>query len=203
MAETQISPSVKVLLVEDNPGDRRLLEEMLVQQGGDRFVLECADQLSRTLERLQHQAFDLVLLDLGLPDSQGLDTLRKTLAGANSIPVVVLTGMEDELIGVQAVRAGAQDYLVKGKFTGDTLERSMRYAVERKKVLVQLEQSLREVRKLQALLPICAWCKRIRNDQGYWQQIESYLHENTGTDFTHSICPECGERAIAEANRNG
>ena len=86
-----------VLLIEDNPGDARLIREMLAEGGGDRFKLECADRLSTGLERLAEGGVDIVLLDLGLPDSQGLDTLHKVIAEVPEVPItVVLTGTDDE-----------------------------------------------------------------------------------------------------------
>ena len=128
-----------VLLIEDNPGDARLIREMLAEGGGDRFKLECADRLSAGLELLAEGGVDIVLLDLGLPDSQGLDTLHKVIAEVPEVPItVVLTGTDDEELAVQAVRAGAQDYLIKGQIENNLLVRAMRYAMERYQIQVVL-----------------------------------------------------------------
>ena len=123
---------IKVLMIEDNPRDARLIREMLSEVRGALFDLKCADQLSTGLERLAAGGVDVLLLDLILPDSQGLNTFAKAYAQAPEIPIVVLTGLDDETLAVKAVREGAQDYLVKGQVDGNLLERSMRYAIERK-----------------------------------------------------------------------
>ena len=125
---------IKVLLIEDNPGDVRLIREMLRDAGATQFELEHADQLSSGLERLAERKFDLLLLDLGLPDSQGLYTLTETIAQAPELPIVVLTGLADEMAGIKAVQEGAQDYLLKGQLSGSLLMRAMRYALERKRM---------------------------------------------------------------------
>lgn len=124
---------IKVLLVEDNPGDSRLIREMLAEARGVTFDLEYADRLQVGLEYLGERQIEAVLLDLGLPDSQGLETLSKTYAQAPEVPIVVLTGLNDELLGVEAVNRGAQDYLVKGQVDPNLLVRAIRYAIERKR----------------------------------------------------------------------
>ena len=123
---------IKVLLVEDNPGDSRLIREMLTEARGATFDLKYADRLQAALEQLGEEGIDVVLLDLGLPDSGGLETLIKTYAQAPRVPVVVLTGLNDETLGVQAVNKGAQDYLVKGQIDVSLLVRAICYAIERK-----------------------------------------------------------------------
>ena len=125
--------SIKTLLVEDNPGDSRLIREMLAEARGVTFSLEYADRLQVGLEHLREGGIDVVLLDLGLPDSQGLETLSKIYAQAPEVPIVVLTGLNDEMLGVQAVNRGAQDYLVKGQVDVNLLVRALRYAIERKR----------------------------------------------------------------------
>jgi len=138
----------KVLLIEDNPGDVRLIQEMLSQSAQDGCQLECADRLSKGLKRLGMGGIDLVLLDLGLPDSQGLDTFNKVHAQVPAVPIVLLTGLDDEMLAVQAVRQGAQDYLVKGDVNSTLLCRAVRYAVERKRSEEELRESERRYRLL-------------------------------------------------------
>jgi GAF domain-containing protein/PleD family two-component response regulator len=123
---------VRILLIEDNPGDARLLQETLTEAEGFSFDLAHVDRLAAGLERLEDDDFDIILLDLSLPDSQGLDTFAQVLAHAPRIPVVVLSGLNDGNIALNAVRAGAQDYLVKGTVDGNLLTRAIRYAIERK-----------------------------------------------------------------------
>jgi signal transduction histidine kinase len=124
--------SVSILLVEDNPGDRRLIREMLAEASDVTFDVQYADRLQAAIEYLGQNGVEVVLLDLGLPDSQGLETLRKVYAQVSEMPIVVLTGLNDEMIGVQAINEGAQDYLIKGQVDTQLLRRTIRYAIERK-----------------------------------------------------------------------
>ncbi|MDI6886384.1 MAG: histidine kinase dimerization/phosphoacceptor domain -containing protein [archaeon] len=135
---------IKVLLVEDNPGDARLIREMLSEARSAQFDLKYADLLSTGLERLAAGEVDVLLLDLLLPDSHGLNTFARAYAQAPEIPIVVLTGIDDDTLAVKAVHEGAQDYLVKEQLDGNLLERSIRYAIERKRAVEQIKASLRE-----------------------------------------------------------
>ena len=123
---------IKVLLIEDNLGYTHLVQRMLAVSNQIEYQTECADRLSTGLEYLARGEYDVVLTDLGLPDSKGLDTLDKVRAQVPAVPIVVLTGNDDEELAIQAVRQGAQDYLVKGDIESKTLQRVMRYAIERK-----------------------------------------------------------------------
>lgn len=126
------SKIIRVLLIEDNPGDARLIQEMLAEADSTRFELECVDNLSTGIDRLAKGSIDVIFLDLSLPDSQGLDTLHKILTLPMELPIiVVLTGTDDEALEVQAIRAGAQDYLIKGQIDSNLLVRAIRYAMER------------------------------------------------------------------------
>jgi PAS domain S-box-containing protein/putative nucleotidyltransferase with HDIG domain len=128
-----IDTPTNVLLIEDNPGDARLIREMLDEGGGDQFKLECADRLSTGLVRLVDNNIGLILLDLGLPDSQGFETFVKAYAQAPRVPIVVLSGLTDEKLAIKTVQEGAQDYLVKGRLDSSALVRTIRYAIERKR----------------------------------------------------------------------
>ncbi len=121
---------MRTLLVEDNPGDVLLIREMLRDHPA--FSLECATTLALATEQMSRGDVEVVLLDLGLPDSQGLDTLTRFQAGMPDAPVVVLTGYDDDATAAQAVRQGAQDYLVKGSINAELLRRTLRHAIERK-----------------------------------------------------------------------
>jgi len=127
---------ISILLIEDNSGDRRLISEMLAEASTDEtgvaFDIQYADRLQAAIEYLGQNRVEVILLDLGLPDSQGLDTLKRVYAEVPELPIVVLTGLNDELIGVQAVNEGAQDYLIKGQVDTHLLRRTIRYAIERK-----------------------------------------------------------------------
>lgn len=134
---------MRVLMVEDDPSDVRLLREHLV--GDPRipqtFEVVVVDRLDLALRTLEEGGFEGVLLDLSLPDSQGVETLIRMRAAKPSLPIVVLSSLDDEVLGVQLLQAGAQDYLVKTEITASLLRRSLRYAVERKRAEVELRRS--------------------------------------------------------------
>jgi len=129
---------ITVLLIEDNPGDIRLIKQMLTEQHDDSFNLEDVNTLSKGLERLYRADFDVILLDLGLPDSFGLKTFNETYKQAPRIPIVVLSGGDDESLAIEALHYGAQDYLVKGQINSNSLRRVLRYSIERQ----QIQESL-------------------------------------------------------------
>jgi diguanylate cyclase (GGDEF)-like protein len=129
----------KVLLIEDNAGDARLIREMIAEEPGAAFEIECAERLAQALERLSAGGIGLVLLDLSLPDSLGLETFAKVYVHSPDVPIIVLTGNDDNNLALAAVKRGAQDYLVKGRLDRELLLRSMQYAIERKRYQLQLE----------------------------------------------------------------
>ncbi len=133
-------PVIQVLLIEDNPGDARLLQELLVEVQSTQFEIVQVDRLSQGLEQLQSHRFDVILLDLSLPDTQGLDTFIALHQRDRNTPIIVITGLNDETLASRAVQSGAQDYLVKDQVTGDVLVRSIRYALDRKRA----ENKIRE-----------------------------------------------------------
>jgi len=135
---------MKTLLVEDNAADARLIREMLKELPAGTLQLQQVGRLDLAIERLRQETFDVVLLDLGLPDAQGTEALALIQEASRSVPIVVLTGRDDERLASEALRAGAQDYLVKGR-SDSQLIRAIRYAVERK-------QAEEEVRRLNAEL---------------------------------------------------
>jgi signal transduction histidine kinase/GAF domain-containing protein/DNA-binding NarL/FixJ family response regulator len=150
------SKIVKVLLIEDNPGDARLIQEMVSEADGAAFDLEHVDRLSTGLKHLVAAGdIDLVLLDLGLPDSSGFDTFTIVQAQAPGVAIVVLTGFEDKTIENKALQAGAQDYLSKNQLDSNSLMRSMRYAIERKKAekrIEHLNSVLKAIRNVNQLI---------------------------------------------------
>jgi DNA-binding NarL/FixJ family response regulator len=308
---------IRVLLVEDNPGDFRLIQEMFKESKAT-IELKWTGQLSTGLANLKEEMFDVVLADLGLPDSQGIDTFKKIHDQALQTPIVVLTGLDNNGLAMRAVREGAQDYLVKGQIDSDLLLRSIRYAIERyenleqlrsakvalalsearfrnmidrdadgilivdgdgivrfsnpgaealwgrkaeelrgqlfgfpavagetteldiirkggetraaemrvvemdwegkssclasvrditdrkkaeeerKTMILQLQNALEKVKTLSGLLPICSFCKKIRDDDGYWKKIETYIEAHSEAEFSHSLCQECARKHYPE-----
>lgn len=130
MTKTQYQ---KILLIEDDPGDARLVREALRETGSHDIELSHCNSLADALNHLQQQSTDLILLDLGLPDATGLAALPEIDRVSPRTPVIILTGLDDDAAAVDALRAGAQDHLLKGRFTGDSLLRSARYALERQR----------------------------------------------------------------------
>lgn len=129
-----------ILLIEDNPGDAGILRALLAEAEPGQFKLTHVDRLSQGTTALREGGIDIVLLDLSLPDSQGFATLIAMHKVAAEIPIVVMTGIEDEALGIQLIQQGAQDYLVKGQVTGPLLQRSLRYALERVRMANELRQ---------------------------------------------------------------
>lgn len=312
----------KILLIEDDPGDADLLMEILVSPYSG-YEIVWRKSLKSATDSLSEDFFDVALLDLGLPESQGLDSLRKFLERSWRLPVVVLTGNDDESIAIEAVKAGVQDYIVKNDLNEKVISKSIRYALERRRLITRLEDSetkyrnivetaregiwtldqnglltfvnsemarmldytveemqgssflkfmdkewagraksnfakrklgvseryefkfkrkdqseiwaivstnpilsqngdflgalemvtditdikrmeterenlirelksaLQQVKTLRGLLPVCANCKKVRDDEGYWQALDKYITDHSEAQVSHSICPDC------------
>jgi len=129
-----------ILLIEDNPADVEMIRELLSQNKGSSFDIVCADRLSTAKPYVEAGGVDIILLDLGLPDSQGLDTLRRVRESAGEVPIVVLTMLDSEETGMTALKEGAQDFLVKGQMNGPLISRSLRYAIERGRIEKELKK---------------------------------------------------------------
>jgi len=196
---------MRVLLIEDDQADAFLVQDMLMESAAGNAVVQHVTRLEDGLHLAAEGEFDIIISDLGLPDSQGMATVKMLAAVAKHLPFVVLTGLADHEVGFEAVNAGAQDYLVKGQVTGEMLLRSIRYAIERKRIenekaqiIAELQEALAKVKLLSGFIPICASCKKIRDDTGYWQQIESYIRDHSNAEFSHSICPDCTRKLYPE-----
>ena len=129
----------QILLIEDNPADARLLAELLVDAGNSEFTLEVVDRITTALKLLDGRLFEAILLDLSLPDGSGLDTVRRICNAASNTSIIVMTGLDDDRLALEAVQMGAQDYLVKGQTDGQRLLRIIRYAIERKQTEKRLQ----------------------------------------------------------------
>ncbi len=145
---------IDLLLVEDNLADADLISELLADAQLSTYKITTVARLSEAIAHLKSESYDVILLDLSLPDSHGLETLEQVVLNAQTLPVLVLTGSTDRELAVQAVREGAQDYLVKGKFDCDLLSRAISYAVERKQTLEQLRCSEERYHKLASELDL-------------------------------------------------
>ncbi len=143
---------VEVLLVEDNPDDADLMRETLTESTPSTFQLTHVERLSEALKRLGQRHFDVALLDLSLPDSKGLETFSRLHSQIPEIPIVVLTGLDDEALASRAMQRGAQDYLIKGQADNGVLVRAIRYAIERQRLRLELVQHMNEVQFSEARL---------------------------------------------------
>lgn len=207
------TPPIKVLLIEDEPAQVWLVQEHLrsvAEKWGKAVDLVHVETLRGGIGRAHADGdINVVLLDLSLPDSVGLETLTTAHANFPSLPIVVLTSIEDEELGIRLVQAGAQDYLVKGQSDGLILYRTICYAIERKQdqaerehLIDELKAALAQVKNLSGLLPICSGCKKIRDDQGYWNRIETFISEHSDAQFSHGICPDCAKKYFPDYKEN-
>ncbi len=130
---------IRLLLVEDNQADAVLLKQALAEAGAESFDVTHVELMAEAVDHLRREAFDAILLDLSLPDSHGVETVAQVNAAAPGVPIVVMTGLDDEATAVEAVRRGAQDFLIKGQSDGRLMARSIRYAMERKQAEQQLK----------------------------------------------------------------
>ena len=143
---------LKLLLVEDNPGDARLIQIYLSEAPGLNIKLYLVESLAAANGKIAETEIDVMLLDLGLPDSNGLETFTSANRDNPEVPIVVLTGHADTDLGATAVLGGAQDYLVKGQVDGNILSHALRYAIERKRASLELEQAYTALKETQAHL---------------------------------------------------
>ncbi len=172
---------IRVLLVEDNPGDARLIRAMLKTADGDGFQVERADRLLTGLEQMAAGRIDVVLLDLSLPDSQGLDTFTRASASAPKVPIIVMSGLADETLAVHAVQAGAQDYLVKGHVDSHGLGRAIRYAIERQRTAEQLARYAEDLRQKNA---------QMEADMNMAREIQQVFLPEMYPTFPPGVAPE-------------
>jgi DNA-binding response OmpR family regulator len=198
---------VRILVAEDDSVTRRILESTLGRLGWD--VIPTADGTAawHALETLRGKdAPELVVLDWMMPGMDGIEICRKlrSTPGFELVYIILLTSrteVEDLAMGLMA---GANDY-IKKPFDPAELESRVRVGQRMVKLqtslaarIHELEEALSEVKRLQGLLPICSYCKKVRNEENYWQQVESYLSSRTGVNLTHGVCPDCYARMMKE-----
>jgi len=179
---------VKILAVEDDPVARAVLHQALLRLGHE--VIEAKDG-AEALRVLEKEPVRLIVSDWMMPGLDGLGLCRalRERLNADYVYFILLTSQQADVDNQrEAIEAGVDDFLTKPLDVQEiwmrlrVAERILRYATE--------------VRQLEAFLPICGYCKKVRDDQNYWQQIESYINERTGTDFSHSVCPDCYQRVV-------
>jgi phosphoserine phosphatase RsbU/P len=189
-SEDSQAERVKLLLIEDNPSDARLIEVMLDHASHGLFEIEHVERLNAGLQRLAQGGINVVLSDLSLPDSEGLNTFARLHAQAPEIPIIVLSGLNDTNLALKAVHEGAQDYLIKGEVDGQLLVRAMRYAMERKQMSQQLAHYADELRAKNA---------QLEADFNMAREIQEMFLSQQYPTFPHSAAPE--ESALRFSHR--
>jgi AmiR/NasT family two-component response regulator len=185
---------MEVLIVDDQVSIRELLRRQLEKIG--HTVVGTASNGLQAIELIETLQPDVVLMDIEMPKMDGLQATRKIMDKFPR-PVVLLTSYDDPEIVRRASRAGAAAYLLKPPGARE-IERTMiiasaRFAelMELRRLNTELKEALQNVKILSGLLPICASCKSIRNDKGYWKAVEEYITDNSDAHFSHSLCPAC------------
>jgi CheY-like chemotaxis protein len=188
---------MRVVIAEDDPLSRRILEATLEGRGYDVVVTSDGLQAWNVIRR--HDGPALAVLDWMMPRMDGVEICRRLRASpaSNSLYIILLTSRTSREDVVAGLDAGADDYIAK-PFDPDELRARLRVGARVLDLQVslaervrELEEALAQVSQLRALLPICAYCKKIRNDRDYWEQIETYVMKHSGARFSHGICPEC------------
>jgi DNA-binding response OmpR family regulator len=201
--------SIKVLMVEDNPGDMVLIREMLDNNKNVIFEVHNAARLDDGLKLLVKDSFDVMLLDLCLPDSKGIDTFNIMKYNAPNIPIIVLTGLKDDIFAVSAVGRGAQDYLVKGEVNSKQLARSILYAIERKRIEKGLNETDDRFYLAQKAGGIGTFDLDIQNNEIIWtDELDKIYGLSTGTfggkyeNWVELVYPEDRERVKEEIKKS-
>nr|WP_321465299.1 response regulator [uncultured Desulfobulbus sp.] len=181
-----------ILVVDDQPFYLEVLLSILKNQ---QFLACIADSGEKAVQMLEKLDPDLILLDVMMPGMDGLETCRKIKADRQKaeIPVVFMTALDSVEDKVAGFEAGAVDYITKPFHQAEILARITAHITLRRKSIA-LEKALNEIKSLKDILPICSYCKKIRDDEGYWKQVEDYISTHTDTRFSHGICPECLKR---------
>jgi len=195
MSEGSPSRERHILLVEDNPADAQLVVDLLAEGASPEPAVTHAERLVQALEQANTGAFDAVLLDLGLPDSQGLDTVRAFQEGTGAVPVVVLTGQEDSGLGTHAIQLGIQDFLPKNDLTPDLLARTLDYAVERHRAATELRLMAAAFESGQAILITNVRGTILRVNDAF-TAITGYTSEEVVGENPRLLASGCHERAF-------
>ena len=215
MGIEQESAILRLLLVEDNEHD-----VLAFRRGFDKgripHQITVCWRAEEALEQLQLNPapFDLLVSDYNLPGLSGLELCRTLIARGIALPLVLLTGAGTERLAVEALKAGVDDYIIKDA-AGGYLEllpvvlpavvqhyrdrQAHRQAeAERERLIVELQAALANLKILRGLIPICAACKKVRDDQGYWTQVEVYIRDHSEAEFSHGMCPDCMKKWYPE-----
>ncbi len=192
-----------ILIADDLTQNLQILGNILKKQGYD---ITAAVNGKQAYELACKVKPDLILLDIMMPEMDGYETCvkLKSLNSTKNIPVIFITAKTETKDIIAGFKTGAVDYITK-PFRGEELLARVRTHLElkqardtQKELIKELRAALSKVKELSGLLPICAHCKKIRNDKGYWQQLESYIMTYTDAEFSHGLCPDCVDKYYSE-----
>lgn len=171
-----------VLIVDDNPQNLQILGTIMERQGYDVAVAMNGVQ---ALEFVNHDKPDIILLDIMMPEMDGFETCARLKRDPNTktIPVIFLTARGESKDVLRGFKVGGVDYVTKPFRSAELLARV--------KTHIELKRAREEIHSLRGIIPICANCKKIRDDKGFWEQVDTYVQEHSDAEFTHSICPQC------------
>lgn len=192
-----------ILIVDDVKENLKVLGTILRSKG---YKITAANDGKKALEIVKKVFPDLILLDIMMPKMNGIEVCKQLKASplTGDIPVIFLTAKTDSADVVKGLEAGAMDYISKPFNHSELLARvnthvELKMARDREKELVKkLTEALSKVKLLSGLLPICAKCKKIRDDKGYWRRVEEYVSDHSEAQFSHSLCPNCVEELYPE-----
>ena len=196
MTEKDTEKKDIILIVDDNPKNIQVLGGILRKE----YNLGIATDGKQAIEMVEKIHPDLILLDVMMPEMDGYEACGKIKKSEHSkIPIIFLTARTETEDIVKGFDVGAQDYVTKPFNTAELLARvhthvELKKARDARESLIKdLENALSEVKQLSGLLPICSYCKKIRDDKGYWEKVDVYIHKHSEADISHSICPECAK----------
>lgn len=188
---------IGILMIDDDPNLRKTLSDILRAKG---YETHTAKDGAEGLALLKQHAVNLALIDLRLPDISGIEVLGRVKADYPSMEAIILTGNATLDSAIEATNRGAFSYLQK-PYDVDQLLLHIRRAIEkqqaeeeREKLVRELQEALDKIKTLRGIIPICASCKKIRDDKGYWNQIEAYIRDHSDAEFSHGLCPECAKK---------
>ena len=186
----------RILIVDDMPENIRILIELL----GSEYATIPATSGAAALKKAKADPLpDLILLDIMMPEMDGYDVCRRLKENdlTREIPVIFITAVSEVMDEAKAFKLGAVDYVTK-PFHPATIAARVKTHLTLSRHIKELSQALETVKTLSGLIPICAGCKKIRDDHGYWKQVESYICEHTNARFSHGICPDCARADYPE-----
>jgi len=196
MSEDKKIEKSTILIADDNPMNLKVLTDLL---NPDNFKISAVTNGRKVLEIVDKVTPDLILLDIMMPEMDGFEACEKLKEGEKTkdIPIIFLTAKIDSDDIVKGFELGAADYVTKPFKPAELMARVRthlelkRSKEQQQKLIEELKESLENVKTLKGFVPICSYCKKIRDDSGFWNQLEEYIHNHSDMDFSHGVCPDC------------